>query len=65
MQRKDWKQVQAIYSAGLSTGLAAFMFEAPNWIEWNAQHLKEGRFVSTKKNDHILGWTALQPVPDT
>ena len=65
MQRKDWKQVQAIYRDGLSTGLAAFMFEAPNWIEWNAQHLKEGRLVSTKKNDHILGWAALQPVPDT
>ena len=65
MQRKDWKQVKAIYREGLSTGLAAFMLKAPNWIEWNAQHLKSGRLVSTKKNDFILGWTALQPVPDT
>jgi L-amino acid N-acyltransferase YncA len=65
MQRKDWKQVRTIYGEGLSTGLSAFISEAPNWVEWNAQHLKLGRLVSTEKDDFILGWAALQAVPDT
>ena len=65
MQRKDWKQVRAIYSEGLSTGLSAFMSDAPTWAEWNAQPLTLGRLVSTKKDDFILGWAALQAVPDT
>jgi len=65
MKKRDWKQVNAIYNEGLATGLAAFMSKAPNWMEWNTQHLKLGRLVSAKQDNTILGWAALQPVPDT
>ncbi|MBT5570625.1 MAG: hypothetical protein HOJ90_05335 [Alphaproteobacteria bacterium] len=65
MQREDWKQVRALYGAGLATGLAAFMTAPPKWASWNAGHLDIGRLVARGADGTILGFAALSPVPDT
>jgi len=64
MKREDWPQVRAIFSEGLATGLAAFMLSPPRWLVWNNGHLNVGRSVARANDGHILGWSALAPVPD-
>jgi phosphinothricin acetyltransferase len=65
MHRKDWVQVRTIYGQGLATGIAAFMSVPPVWKDWDAGHMTLGRIVARDDAGHVLGWTALAPVPDT
>lgn len=65
MQRRDWTEVRAIYGEGLATGLAAFMKTPPKWPAWDAGHLDVARTVARDDAGHVLGWSALSPVPDT
>ena len=64
MQRKDWAQVRTIYGEGLATGLAAFMSVPPQWRDWDAGHLTFARSVARDRDNRVLGWSALAPVPD-
>lgn len=65
MQKQDWAQVRAIYSAGLATGLAAFKSAAPKWKDWDSGQLDLGRIVARDSDNKVLGWAALAPAPDT
>ena len=61
MEPIDWEQVKAIYEEGIKTGNATFETIAPEWGEWDKNHLQENRIVA-KKDERILGWAALTPV---
>ena len=65
MRRDDWPQIRAIYNEGLSSGIAAFVTNAPSWKEWNRSHLEISRLVMTRAEGIIIGGIALIPVPDT
>ena len=57
----DWEAVKQIYEEGIATGNATFQQQAPNWEEWNNDHLSHSRIIA-KEDGTILGWAALTPV---
>ena len=61
MSPSDWEQVRRIYLEGISTGLATFEQEAPDWEKWDASHLRQCRLVA-KAGETVSGWAALSPV---
>lgn len=61
MQPQHWPEVKKIYEEGIATGQATFQQSAPEWEEWNRNHLTACRIVA-KEKDTILGWAALTPV---
>ena len=61
MKAGDWKDVRAIYIEGIATKNATFEQNAPNWEDWNRNHLSIGRFVA-RENNQIIGWAALSPI---
>ena len=61
MQPQHWSEVKKIYEEGIATGQATFQQSAPEWEEWNRNHLTTCRIVA-KDKDTILGWAALTPV---
>jgi L-amino acid N-acyltransferase YncA len=61
MAAADWEQVRAIYMQGIATGLATFETTATDWEEWDRSHLAFGR-LAARREDALLGWTALSPV---
>jgi phosphinothricin acetyltransferase len=61
MQDSDWPAVREIYGEGISTGDATFQTEVPEWLEWDAGHLRHCRLVARAEST-VGGWTALSPV---
>jgi L-amino acid N-acyltransferase YncA len=61
MQPEHWPSVKKIYEEGIATGNATFQTTAPEWAEWDADHVKKSRFVAIE-NDVVLGWAALTAV---
>ena len=61
MQPEDWPRVRSIYQEGIDTGLATFEQDAPEFLAWDADHLRAGRIVA-KSDIEIVGWAALSPV---
>jgi L-amino acid N-acyltransferase YncA len=61
MQPADWAQVRTIYEAGIATGLATFETWAPDWAQWDADHLTDCRLVA-RADDTVIGWAALLPI---
>ena len=61
MASDDWGQVRSIYLDGISTGNATFEAEAPDWDNWDSNHMQACRLVGRAGNT-ILGWAALSPV---
>lgn len=61
MTSKDWEAVRSIYQQGLATGNATFETKAPNWNEWDKNHLPECRLVA-RSTGQVVGWAALSPV---
>lgn len=60
MKNSDWEQVKKIYLDGIKTGLATFQNTAPEWDEWDQNHVKACRIVA-RSGGAILGWAALSP----
>ena len=60
LQQSDYKQVRAIYEAGLNTGIASFETESLDWEDWDKKYLKACRFVAEIENK-VVGWVALTP----
>src|SRR4051812_37698773 len=46
MTTDDWARVREIFEAGISSGQATLEGSAPNWDDWNAQHLVGHRWVA-------------------
>ena len=61
MQDGDWAAVRNIYVEGIATGDATFETEAPEWPEWDGNHLTSCRLVA-RSVERVLGWAALSPV---
>ena len=61
MKAEDWKDVRAICLEGIATKNATFEQNAPDWEDWNRNHLEMCRFVA-RENNKIIGWAALSPV---
>ena len=60
MLADDWESVRLIYLQGIASGNATFAQTAPEWSEWDADHLPACRLVATN-DDSLLGWAALSP----
>lgn len=61
MRESDWPAVREIYLEGMATGDATFQTEAPEWPEWDANHLPHSRLVA-REEGAIGGWAALSAV---
>jgi phosphinothricin acetyltransferase len=61
MQDSDWAAVREIYREGIETGNATFQTAAPEWAEWDANHLRHSRLVARQEGS-IGGWAALSAV---
>jgi L-amino acid N-acyltransferase YncA len=63
MTADDGAAVLRIYDEGIANGLATFTSNAPNWEDWDREHLDECRWVA-RDGDEVLGWAALSPYSD-
>jgi L-amino acid N-acyltransferase YncA len=61
MDDADWNSVRAIYQEGIATGNATFETTAPEWVEWDRNHLCACRLVA-RCGEQVVGWAALSPV---
>ena len=61
MRSDDWPSVRQIYLEGLATNQASFETTAPDWADWDANHLADCRLVA-KQDDEVVGWAALSRV---
>ena len=61
LEQQHWPTVKKIYEEGIATGNATFQLSAPEWEEWNNNHLPHSRIIA-KEDGIILGWAALTPV---
>lgn len=58
----DWDRVKAIYLEGIAAGDATFETTAPEWTEWDKNHLPGARLVAVTGDGAVHGWAALSPV---
>jgi phosphinothricin acetyltransferase len=56
-----WASVRSIYLEGIATGNATFQQTAPEWKEWDEEHLRVCRTIARTVQE-IVGWAALSPV---
>jgi L-amino acid N-acyltransferase YncA len=61
MKPEDWEAVRSIYQEGLATGNATFETTAPEWEDWDKNHLCNFRLVA-RREGRVVGWAALSPV---
>lgn len=65
LQATDWLRVREIYVQGIATGHATFETTAPDWEQWNADHVPSCRLAAVARADQrLLGWAALSPVSE-
>ena len=57
----DWPEVRRIFEQGIATQNATFETAAPDWPEWDADHLPAFRLVA-RLGGKVVGWVALSPV---
>lgn len=61
LEKKHFDSVKKIYEQGIQTNNATFQTSAPDWDEWNKNHLTHSRLIAIME-DEIVGWAALTPV---
>lgn len=61
MSKEDWPTIAEIYQLGIVTGKATFQTDIPTFSQWDAEHIRECRFV-IKVDGKIAGWSALSTV---
>ncbi|MEP7074981.1 MAG: N-acetyltransferase family protein [Acidobacteriota bacterium] len=61
MEPSDWPRIREIYLEGIATGNATFEQTAPEWKEWDAEHLNQPRLVA-RDAEGVIGWAAVSPV---
>ena len=62
MTAEHAQAVLAIYQDGVDSGDATFESEAPDWAPFDAEHLRQHRFVAIDVTGHVLGWIAAAAV---
>ena len=61
MKHTDANAVLSIYQTGIDTGQAAFAEKAPDWFNWDQDHVEPCRLVIELENS-VVGWAALSTV---
>ncbi|MGI9591520.1 MAG: GNAT family N-acetyltransferase, partial [Myxococcota bacterium] len=61
LQADDWPHVRAIYEDGIASGDATFETRAPDWPEFDRDHLPACRLVA-RRDAEPVGWAALSAV---
>ena len=61
IEAKHFSQMANIYLEGIATGIATFQTEAPDWDEWDNNHLSNCR-RAVFTDEQMAGWAALSPV---
>jgi L-amino acid N-acyltransferase YncA len=61
MRAEDWNSVRIIYMEGIVSGNATFEQSAPEWEQWDKEHLVACRLVA-RRGSEVLGWAALTAV---
>jgi L-amino acid N-acyltransferase YncA len=66
MRLEDWPSVRAIYEEGIAGRMATFETSAPEWADWDLNHLPACRLVAWQTGEDecqpIVGWAALSPI---
>jgi L-amino acid N-acyltransferase YncA len=57
----DWPSVRTIYEEGIATRNATFASSAPDWPDWDAEHLRSCRLVADDAGE-VAGWGALTKI---
>ena len=63
MLDSDWPDVSRIYAQAIEIGQSSVLQECPAFVDWDAKHFKELRFVMRDENK-VVGWCALSPYSD-
>jgi L-amino acid N-acyltransferase YncA len=61
MRAEDWNSVRTIYMEGIKSGNATFETSAPEWDQWDKEHLAVCRLVA-RCGSEVFGWAALSAV---
>src|SRR5271157_3681605 len=61
MRAEDWNSVRIVYMEGVRSGNATFERSAPEWEQWDKEHLAACRLVA-RCGSEVLGWAALSAV---
>ena len=59
-RKEDYPACAKIYEEGMSTGIATFETQVPDWEQWNKKFVKACRLVACI-DDEVVGWIALSP----
>jgi L-amino acid N-acyltransferase YncA len=59
--KENYPEIKQIYLDGIASGHATFQTEAPEWMQWDEDHLEHSR-LAVVENSIITGWAALTPV---
>jgi L-amino acid N-acyltransferase YncA len=62
MAAAHWPAVRAIYEDGIAGGNATFDTEAPEWADWDRDHLAGDHRLVAVRGGRVVGWAALSPV---
>ena len=60
MCEKDWDSMKNIYKQSLQKGNVTFTTDCPTYEEWDAEHIKECRFVY-EIDGKVVGYTMIAP----
>lgn len=61
MHPEHWGAIKKIYELGIDTGIATFETKAPDWEEWDKNHLPHSRLLCLI-DDRVAGWVAISPI---
>jgi phosphinothricin acetyltransferase len=61
MTPEDWPSVREIYEAGIATRNATFASKAPEWPDWDKEHIAACRLIA-EHDSRVAGWAALTSV---
>jgi len=59
--KTDWNSVSKIYADGITTGIATFETEIPDWKTWNKKYIDSCRIVAIE-NKNVVGFALLSLV---
>jgi len=59
--KEDWSSVSKIYEDGISTGIATFETEVPDFETWNKKYIESCRIVASQ-NEKLVGFAVLSLV---
>ena len=59
-RKEDYPACAKIYEEGMSTGIATFETQVPEWKQWNKKYVTACRLIACI-DDEVVGWIALSP----